>query len=47
MPEGLQLVKKSARDFLTALFAEHFEFVQNAISENLAIARFSAAVYLI
>ena len=45
---ALQLVKKVPYGaFLTALSAEHFERVQNAISKNLAIARFLAAVYLI
>ena len=45
---ALQLVKKvSCGTFLTALSAEHFERVQNAISKNLDIARFLAAVYLI
>jgi hypothetical protein len=34
-------------DFLTALSAEHFEFLQNAITEKLDKSSFSTAVYLI
>ena len=45
---SFQLVKKvPCGTFLTALSAEHFERVQNAISKSLAIARLLAAVYLI
>jgi hypothetical protein len=42
----LRLVKK-VRDFLTALSAEHFELLQNAITEKLDKSSFSTAVYLI
>jgi hypothetical protein len=34
-------------DFLTALSAEHFEEIQNAITEKLDKSSFSTAVYLI
>jgi len=33
--------------FLTALSAEHFESIQNAIIESLDVSRLSTAVYLI
>jgi len=37
--------KSPVRTFLTALSAEHFESVQNAITESLDVSRLSTAVY--
>ncbi len=37
--------KSPHRTFLTALSAEHFESVQNAVTESLDISRLSTAVY--
>ena len=44
--EGAPACQKSPfRTFLTALSAEHFESVQNAVAESLDISSLSTAVY--
>ena len=39
------LSKKSLQDFFDKLSAEHFERVQNAVTESLEISRLPTAVY--
>ena len=42
---ALGLSKKSLQDFFDKLETEHFERVQNAVTESLDISRLSTAVY--
>jgi len=44
-PDAAACQKSPYRTFLTALSAEHFESIQNAVTESLDISRLSTAVY--